>query len=168
MWWGARVASIHNERKELALPPLATSSFRVAIVSARWHADIVDRAVDGFQTRLKELGIVNVDVYQVPGAFEIPLLVRRLAASGRYDGVATSALVVDGGIYRHEFVAQSVVDALMKVQLETDVPVFSGVLTPHHFHEHEEHHNQFSQHFVTKGKELADALASTLATLASL
>jgi 6,7-dimethyl-8-ribityllumazine synthase len=168
MWWGARVASIHNERKELALPPLATSSFRVAIVSARWHADIVDRAVDGFQTRLKELGIVNVDVYQVPGAFEIPLLVRRLAASGRYDGVATSALVVDGGIYRHEFVAQSVVDALMRVQLETDVPVFSGVLTPHHFHEHEEHRNHFSQHFVTKGKELADALASTLATLASL
>jgi 6,7-dimethyl-8-ribityllumazine synthase len=168
MWWGARVASIHNERKELALPPLATSSFRVAIVSARWHADIVDRAVDGFQTRLKELGIVNVDVYQVPGAFEIPLLVRRLAASGRYDGVATSALVVDGGIYRHEFVSQSVVDALMRVQLETDVPVFSGVLTPHHFHEHEEHRNQFSQHFVTKGKELADALASTLATLASL
>jgi 6,7-dimethyl-8-ribityllumazine synthase len=168
MWWGARVASIHNERKELALPPLATSSFRVAIVSARWHADIVDRAVDGFQTRLKELGIVNVDVYQVPGAFEIPLLVRRVAASGRYDGVATSALVVDGGIYRHEFVAQSVVDALMRVQLETDVPVFSGVLTPHHFHEHEEHRNQFSQHFVTKGKELADALASTLATLASL
>jgi 6,7-dimethyl-8-ribityllumazine synthase len=168
MWWGARVASIHHERKELALPPLATSSFRVAIVSARWHADIVDRAVDGFQTRLKELGIVNVDVYQVPGAFEIPLLVRRLAASGRYDGVATSALVVDGGIYRHEFVAQSVVDALMRVQLETDVPVFSGVLTPHHFHEHEEHRNQFSQHFVTKGKELADALASTLATLASL
>ncbi|MBT2552527.1 6,7-dimethyl-8-ribityllumazine synthase [Arthrobacter sp. ISL-5] len=157
-----------SQRKELTLSPLATSSFRVAIVSARWHADIVDRAVDSFQTRLKELGIVNVDVHQVPGAFEIPLLVRRLAASGRYDGVATSALVVDGGIYRHEFVAQSVVDALMRVQLETDVPVFSGVLTPHHFHEHEEHRNQFSQHFVTKGKELADALASTLASLAAL
>jgi 6,7-dimethyl-8-ribityllumazine synthase len=80
------------------LSPPATSSFRVAIVSARRHADIVDRAVDSFQTRLKELGIVNVDVHQVPGAFEIPLLVRRLAASGQYDGVATSALVVDGGI----------------------------------------------------------------------
>jgi 6,7-dimethyl-8-ribityllumazine synthase len=148
--------------------PQATSSFRVAIVTARWHADIVDRAVDSFQTRLKELGITNVDVHQVPGAFEIPLLVRRLAASGQYDAVATSALVVDGGIYRHEFVAQSVVDALMRVQLETDVPVFSGVLTPHNFHEHEEHRNYFSQHFVTKGKELADALASTLTTLGSL
>jgi len=150
------------------LSPLAPSSFRVAIVSAQWHADIVDRAVDNFRTRLEELGITNVDVHQVPGAFEIPLVVRRLAASGQYDGIATSALVVDGGIYRHEFVAQSVVDALMKVQLETDVPVFSGVLTPHHFHEHEEHRTYFSQHFVTKGKELADALASTLTKLASL
>jgi 6,7-dimethyl-8-ribityllumazine synthase len=52
--------------------------------------------------------------------------------------------------------------------METDVPVFSGVLTPHHFHEHEEHRNQFSNHFVTKGRELADALASTLTTLASI
>ncbi|MEE1622856.1 6,7-dimethyl-8-ribityllumazine synthase [Zafaria sp. Z1313] len=144
------------------------SSVRVAVVSAQWHADIVDRAVESFQARLKESGITNVDVHQVPGAFEIPLLVRRLAVSGHYDGIATSALVVDGGIYRHEFVAQSVVDALMRVQLETDVPVFSGVLTPHHFHEHEEHRNQFSRHFVAKGKELADALTSTLTTLASL
>lgn len=146
----------------------SASSARVAIVSAQWHADIVDRAVESFQTRLKELDITDVDVYKVPGAFEIPLLVRRLAASGRYVGIATSALVVDGGIYRHEFVANSVVDALMRVQLETDVPVFSGVLTPHYFHEHEEHRKYFSGHFVTKGQELADALALTLTTLDSV
>lgn len=126
----------------------STSSFRVAIASARWHTDIVDRTVDSFQTQLKELGIVNVDVHQVPGAFEIPLLVRLLAASGQYDAIAASARVVDGGTYRLEFVAQSVVDALMRVQLETDVPVLSGVLTPHHFHEHEERRPQFSQHFL--------------------
>ncbi|MGO4246216.1 6,7-dimethyl-8-ribityllumazine synthase [Paenarthrobacter sp. RAF54_2] len=144
------------------------TSFRVAIVGAQWHSDIVDHALDSFQARLKELGVPDVDVYRVPGAFEIPLLVRRLASSGRYDGIATSALVVDGGIYRHEFVAGSVVDALMKVQMETDVPVFSGVLTPHHFHEHDEHKNYFSRHFVAKGQELADALASTLSTLSSL
>ncbi|OUM45531.1 6,7-dimethyl-8-ribityllumazine synthase [Arthrobacter sedimenti] len=56
----------------------------------------------------------------------------------------------------------------MRVQLETDVPVFSGVLTPHYFHEHDEHRKQFSQHFVIKGRELAEALASTLTTLGSL
>ena len=147
---------------------MANSSFRVAIVSAQWHADIVDRAVESFRDRLNELGTANVDAHQVPGAFEIPLMVRRLAATGNYDAIATAALVVDGGIYRHEFVAQTVVEALMQVQLETDVPVFSGVLTPHHFHEHEEHRTRFSTHFVTKGRELADALASTLSTLTSL
>lgn len=150
------------------MQPPANPSFRVAIVSAQWHADIVDRAVKSFRARLEERGTAKVDAFQVPGAFEIPLLVRRLAASGDYDGIATSALVVDGGIYRHEFVSQTVVEALMRVQMETDVPVFSGVLTPHHFHEHEEHRKQFSNHFVTKGQELADALASTLKTLGSL
>ncbi|MFE4198874.1 6,7-dimethyl-8-ribityllumazine synthase [Paenarthrobacter sp. NPDC056912] len=141
---------------------------RVAIVSAQWHADIVDLAVDSFLARLKELGITEVDVFHVSGAFEIPLLTRRLATSGRYAGIATSALVIDGGIYRHEFVAQSVVDALMRVQMDTDVPVFSGVLTPHHFHGHDEHRDQFYRQFVTKGRELADALSSTIAVLASL
>lgn len=53
----------------------------------------------------------------------------------------------------------------MRVQLAEDVPVFSGVLTPHHFHEHDVHHDQYSRHFVVKGTELADAVASTLAVL---
>ena len=104
---------------------------RVAIVAARWHADIVDVAVTTFTAELEQRGYA-VDVVHVPGAFEIPLQVRRRALSGRYAGVAAAALVVDGGIYRHDFVASSVVDALMRVQLETDVPVFSAVLTPHH------------------------------------
>lgn len=56
----------------------------------------------------------------------------------------------------------------MRVQLETDIPVFSGVLTPHHFHEHEEHHGYFTRHFETKGRELAEALESTLTKMGSL
>lgn len=141
------------------------ASAPVAMVAAQWHADIVDRAVESFVARLEASG-VPVDVHRVPGAYEIPLLVRRLARSGRYAAVATAALVVDGGIYRHEFVAQTVVEALMEVQLAEDVPVFSGVLTPHHFHEHGFHHDQFENHFAVKGKELADAVLSTLSTLA--
>jgi 6,7-dimethyl-8-ribityllumazine synthase len=64
----------------------------------------------------------------------MPLHAKLLAKSGRYAGIVAAALVVDGGIYRHEFVAQSVVSGLMQVQLETEVPVFSVSLTPHHFH----------------------------------
>lgn len=140
---------------------------RVAMVAAQWHADIVDRAVESFVARLEASG-VPVDVHRVPGAYEIPLLARRLARSGRFAAVATAALVVDGGIYRHEFVAQTVVEALMRVQLAEDVPVFSGVLTPHHFHDHEFHREQFSGHFVVKGEELAVAVVATLSALAAV
>jgi 6,7-dimethyl-8-ribityllumazine synthase len=138
---------------------------RIAVVAARWHADIVDQAVEGFRHGLFDRGPYEVEVHEVPGAFEIPLHAKRLALSGRYAAIAACALVVDGGIYRHEFVAGSVVEALMRVQLETDVPVFSAVLTPHQFHEHAEHLAYFSRHFALKGHELADAVDSTLAGL---
>lgn len=136
----------------------------VAVVAARWHADIVDQAVGSFSTSLTESGF-EVEVFEVPGSFEIPLHARRLAASGRFAAVAAIGLVVDGGIYRHDFVASAVIDALMRVQLDHDVPVFSAVLTPHHFHEHADHVAYFRQHFVTKGEELARACVATLASL---
>lgn len=93
----------------------------------------------------------------VPGAYEIPLQAKLLAKSGQYAAIAGSALVVDGGIYRHDFVAQTVCNALMQIQLETEVPVLTAVLTPHHFHEHAEHIEYFSRHFLKKGLELANA-----------
>jgi 6,7-dimethyl-8-ribityllumazine synthase len=101
----------------------------------------------------------------VPGAFEIPLFARRLARAGRHAAIAGAALVVDGGIYRHDFVAHAVIDGLMRVQLDTDVPVFSMVLTPHHFHEHAEHAQFFGAHFVVKGQEVASACARMLVAL---
>jgi 6,7-dimethyl-8-ribityllumazine synthase len=71
----------------------------------------------------------DIDFFEVGGAFEMPLHAKLLAKTGRYAGIVAAALVVDGGIYRHEFVAQSVVSGLMQVQLETEVPVFSVSLT---------------------------------------
>jgi len=141
---------------------------RIAIVAAEWHAEIVERAVASFGARLASLGFEDVRVFRVPGAFEIPLHVQRLARSREYDAIATCALVVDGGIYRHDFVASTVVDSLMRVQLESDVPVFSAVLTPHNFHEHQEHREYFGRHFELKGRELADAVAKTLESLPSI
>jgi len=77
-------------------------------------------------------------------------------------------LVVDGGIYRHEFVADAVINGLMRVQLDTEVPVISAVLTPHHFHEHEPHHEFFAAHFVVKGHEAAEACIQTVESLERL
>ena len=95
-------------------------------------------------------------------AFEIPLLVQQLARSGRYAAIVACALVVDGGIYRHEFVAHAVIDGLMRVQLDSGVPVLSAVLTPQAFHEHETHARFFAEHLVLKGREAARACVATL------
>lgn len=143
---------------------------RVAFVKARWHGDIVDRCQAGFEGELERAAGAgqtpawSIEVFEVPGAFEIPLLARDLARSGRYAAVVGAAFVVNGGIYRHEFVADTVVGALMQVQMETDVPVLSAVLTPHHFHDSEEHRRFFLEHFLVKGEEAARAcLAMTAA-----
>lgn len=92
-----------------------------------------------------------------PGSLEIPLTCKQLIESKQYDIVLASGLIVDGGIYRHDFVAQAVIQGIMDVSLETNTPILSAILTPHHFHEHQIHTDFFSQHMIEKGKELAQA-----------
>jgi 6,7-dimethyl-8-ribityllumazine synthase len=143
---------------------------RIGFVQSGWHTDIVDICRSSFLTEIGRLGIdeSEIDVYKVTGAFEIPLHAKRLAESGRYGAVVGAGLVVDGGIYRHEFVADAVVSGLMQVQLDTGVPVISAVLTPQHFHEHEAHRAFFSEHFEIKGAEAARACVHTVEALAKL
>ena len=132
---------------------------RYAFVKANWHSDIVDQALTGF---LKLIPADHVDVFDVPGAFELPLMAQELAKSGQYSAIACAAFVVDGGIYRHDFVAQSVVDGLMRVGLDTGVPVLSVSLTPHNYQETDHHHAIFRAHFLEKGREAAVAALSIL------
>ncbi len=127
---------------------------KYAFVKASWHADIVDQALVGFLQVIPE---ADVDVFEVPGALEMPLIARDLAKTGKYAAVAAAALVVDGGIYRHDFVAQAVLDGLMQAGLETGVPILSVSLTPHHFQETEHHINIYRDHFIIKGQEAAKA-----------
>ncbi|WMS42233.1 6,7-dimethyl-8-ribityllumazine synthase [Acuticoccus sp. MNP-M23] len=136
---------------------------RYAFIKAGWHADIVDQALVGF-TQLIPAG--DVDVFEVPGAFEMPLLAKELAETGRYGAVACAAFVVDGGIYRHDFVAQAVVTGLMQAGLETGVPILSVSLTPHHYQETAHHNAIFQAHFVEKGREAAQAALKIVATRA--
>ena len=127
---------------------------RYAFIKANWHAEIVDQALAGFCELIPQ---EQVDVFDVPGAFEMPLLARDLARTGRYAAVAAAAFVVDGGIYRHDFVAQAVVDGLMRAGMDSDVPVLSVSLTPHQYQETEHHTAIFKAHFVEKGREAARA-----------
>jgi len=140
---------------------------RYAFIKANWHSEIVDQALAGFT---EVIAPDQVDVFDVPGAFEMPLLARDLAMAGHYAAVACAALVVDGGIYRHDFLAQAVVDGLMRAGLESGVPVLSVSLTPHQFQDTPHHIAIYRDHFVTKGREAAEAalmIGKTRAALAA-
>jgi 6,7-dimethyl-8-ribityllumazine synthase len=153
--------------------PTANGAFRaarIAFVHAQWHRDIVVEAHTGFVDEMaaQGFGAETIERFETPGAFEIPLHAQMLARTGRYAAIVGAAFVVDGGIYRHDFVAQTVVSALMQVQLATETPVFSVVLTPHHFHEHDVHRRFFHEHFRIKGAEAARACIGTLQSFARL
>jgi 6,7-dimethyl-8-ribityllumazine synthase len=93
----------HSRRNVMALKP-------IAYVQASWHTDITDHCRRAFMAELAKRGyaVSDVELFAVPGSLEIPLMARRLARTGRYAAVCASGLVVDGGIYRHDFVAQAV------------------------------------------------------------
>jgi len=152
------------------LPARVPAGKRIAFIQAGWHREIVDHAHAAFVEGMMMRGLADEEIepFAVPGSLEIPLQAQLLAKTGRYAVIVAAGLIVDGGIYRHDFVARSVLDGLMRVQLDTEVPVLSVVLTPHHFHEHEDHRDFFARHFRIKGAEAADACAMTLANLASL
>src|ERR1700759_3831119 len=143
---------------------------RVAFVQSSWHRDVVEECRIAFLAEIEARGIATpqIDLFEVPGSFEIPLHAQILAKTRRYTGIVAAGLVVDGGIYRHEFVADTVIKALMDVQLRTEVPIFSAVLTPQQFHESAPHLEFFRKHFAVKGVEVAEACANTLLSLERL
>jgi 6,7-dimethyl-8-ribityllumazine synthase len=153
-----------------AVRPPSAGGGRIAFVQSCWHKDIVDQCRLAFLAELARLGTAesSVDIFEVPGAFEIPLQSKLLAKTGRYAAIVAAGFVVDGGIYRHEFVAEAVISALMRVQIDTEVPIISAVLTPQHFHEHEEHRRFFREHFLVKGAEAASACARTVANISGV
>ena len=142
----------------------------IAYVQAAWRTEITDHCRAAFMAEMAKrgYGAGDVEFFSVPGSLEIPLMARKLALTGRYAAVCASGLVVNGGIYRHDFVAQAVLQGIVQTSLDTEVPVLSAVLTPHHFHEHAVHEEFFKQHMHTKGKELADACVAIIGQLAAV
>jgi 6,7-dimethyl-8-ribityllumazine synthase len=147
-----------------------TAPTRIAYVQAAWHTDITDPCKQAFLDELARHGhrADEVELFSAPGSLELPLMAKKLAKTGRYAAVCASGFVVDGGIYRHEFVAQAVLHGIVQTALETEVPILSAVLTPHHFHEHAVHQEFFRAHMVTKGRELATACLAIIDGLAAV
>jgi 6,7-dimethyl-8-ribityllumazine synthase len=147
-----------------------TTRKKIAYVQAAWHTDITDACKGAFVDELARHGYDErgIEFFSAPGSLELPLMAKKLAKTGKYAAVCASGFVVDGGIYRHEFVAQAVLQGIVQTSLETEVPVLSAVLTPHHFHEHAVHQDFFRAHMATKGRELADACLAIIENLAAV
>jgi 6,7-dimethyl-8-ribityllumazine synthase len=110
---------------------LDASGLRVAIACGRFNDVITERLLAGARRRLRELGASDDQVSEVwaPGAFELPLVAKTLAGSGRYDAVITLGAVIRGGTPHFEYVAGECAAGILRVGLDTGVPVVFGVLT---------------------------------------
>ncbi|MGS0673482.1 6,7-dimethyl-8-ribityllumazine synthase [Shewanella sp. 0m-4] len=111
---------------------IESKNAKVAIVVSRFNSFLVDSLLDGAVDTLKRFGQVaddNITVVKVPGAVELPLAARRVAASGKFDGIIALGAVIRGGTPHFDFVAGECNKGLAQVALEFDIPVAFGVLT---------------------------------------
>lgn len=102
---------------------------RVAICVARFYEDLADRLIAGARAVLDEAGIADVDVFDVPGAYELPLAAKFAAESGRYAGVVCLGAVIRGETSHYDYVCGESARGIQDVQLQTGVPCSFGVLT---------------------------------------
>jgi len=102
---------------------------RYAIVVGRFYGDLAERLVSGARGAFAEAGHEDIEVYDVPGAYELPLAAKYAAESGRFAGVACLGAVIRGETDHYDFVCAETARGVMRVQLDTGVPCAFGVLT---------------------------------------
>ena len=146
---------------EGSLPQLHGKRF--AIVSARFYRELTDWLLDGAKRALRDCGVgdEDIDAFDVPGCFELPLACRNLIDSDRYDGIVALGVVVRGDTPHFDFVAGECARGIMTVQLATGVPIGFGVLTTENMAQAEE---RADPKRGDKGYEAAIA-AATLVTI---
>jgi 6,7-dimethyl-8-ribityllumazine synthase len=108
---------------------LDATGMRIAIVAGRFNDHVTKPLLDGALATLDDLGLAEVPVHWVPGAFEIPVVAQRLAASGRYDAIVCLGAVIRGDTPHFDFVAGECAAGVARVALDTGVPCVFGVLT---------------------------------------
>lgn len=114
--------------------PLPTTvsgaGFRIGIAAARFNAALVDALIRNAKATLTKAGVKKsaIEIVRVPGSHEVPWAAQELAASGRFDAVITLGVLIAGDTNHHEMVGDAVAHALMRVTLDTRVPVINGVI----------------------------------------
>jgi 6,7-dimethyl-8-ribityllumazine synthase len=107
----------------------ASESRRVALCVARFYEDLADRLEAGAREALAEAGVSDVDRFDVPGSFELPVIAKYAAQSGRYEAVICLGAVIRGETDHYDYVCAEAARGIQNVQLETGVPCGFGVLT---------------------------------------
>ncbi|MEZ4257335.1 MAG: 6,7-dimethyl-8-ribityllumazine synthase [Polyangiales bacterium] len=109
----------------------APADFRVGVVAARFNGAVVTAMLEGLKAQLAVRGVgdAQIDVHEVPGAWELPVACRWLAETGRVEAVIALGAIVRGATPHFDFVASGATDGCMRVALDTGVPVVFGVLT---------------------------------------
>ena len=110
---------------------LSAQGLKIAIVASRFNDIIVDRLIGGSVDYLTRHGLDkdSITLVRIPGAFELPLVCRKLAKSGKYNGIVAVGAVIRGATPHFDFVANEATKGLAQVSLETGVPIGFGLLT---------------------------------------
>jgi 6,7-dimethyl-8-ribityllumazine synthase len=106
---------------------------RIAFVVGRFYEDLADRLVAGARAVCEEAGVTDIDEFDVPGAYELPLAAKLAADSGRYAAVVCLGAVIRGDTSHYDYVCGESARGIMDVQLQTGVPCSFGVLTVDNF-----------------------------------
>lgn len=101
---------------------------KVAIVAASWHEVVMNGLIDGARRRLAYAGVAEPQLVRAPGAFELPIIAQGLAQAG-FDAVIALGVIIRGGTPHFEYVSAAATDGLLRVGLDTGVPIGFGVLT---------------------------------------
>lgn len=147
-------------------PKLDGTGLRIGIAMARFNRDVGEGLLSGCTAALRKYGVADssVLIVSVPGALELPLVLQRLAHSGRFDALVALGAVIRGETYHFEVVSNESASGIMNVQLDTGIPIANGVLTT-------ETDEQAEVRMAQKGAECAEAaieMANLLRSIAAL
>lgn len=134
---------------------------RIAIIKASFYQEIVDSMLDECTKVLRENGVENITIVDVPGAFETPIMAKKLAESKEYDCIVTLGAVIKGETYHFELVANESARGLMNVMLSANIPIIFEILATYTYEQAVE--RSTGEH--NKGREAALAALGILTSL---
>lgn len=139
------------------IPELAQGSI-VAIVQAQWHAEYTDQMVDVCTQILEARGVSEIKTVKVPGCYEIPLMAKRLAKTGKYSAIVVFGAIVRGDTDHYQLILETCIRELGKVMYDFEVPIINEILPVHQL----EHLIERSSGAGNKGIEAAQAAIDTI------